>query len=431
MTESPPQPSSTSTLSYILKLASQAMNVSILLLVYLVLPKYIAATVHTVIAGDINDVISTLGLVADYDTVLIPPGDYVFDLNYDANIGGTPNGDLCAAMPGVNYTAPAPNLLIRGTGSSRSDVKLVGALFEYCNRNIVIENLSLYTVPTGPTNHVRSPVEEDGDNGTMLRNTYVQVPVITNRNPFKALYIMSQRIAVMYSTIETNPPVPSMGVNVGIDDDCSGLSVIKSTFAGFTKGIQLSLRCYEDYQGDVDEVKVNRNIKIYGSDLSQNTIPIDGDPTALATVTSLFSPNTPQGQNYSLKTIIDILRFHTYYDAPYVPIRIRVKKANKAGETTIYRVPSAYPEPPLGFISALEPQYYQFDSTAKFGKKSNVSFKKSDIQSKFPGFSGTLTFMYHDGTTWNTVNHVNSGVWYKMTFPEKSMEGLIAIFKNI
>merc|ERR1711957_222613 len=166
---------------------------------------------------------------------------------------------------------------------------------------------------------------------------------------------------------------------------------------------------------------------------SQNTIPIDGNdnPTALAAVTSLFSPNTPRGQNYLLKTIIDILRFDKHDDAPYVPIKIKVKKANKAGETTIYRVPSAYPEPPLDFISALEPQYYQFDSTAKFGKKSHVFFKKLDIQSKFPGFSGPFTFMYHDGTTWNTVNHVNSGVWYKMTFPEKSMEGLIAIFKNI
>jgi len=269
----------------------------------------------------------------------------------------------------------------------------------------------------------------------MLRNTYVQVPVITNGSPnngyFNALYIMSQRIAVMYSTIETNPPVPSMGFNVGIDDDCGGLSVIKSTIAGFTKGIELYANCYPDWQDksiDVDEV--NRNIKIYGSDLSQNTIPIDADsdPTALAAVTSLLSPNTPKGQNYLLKTIIDILRFDD--DAPYVPIKIKVKKANKAGETTIYRVPSAYPEPPPGFISALEPQYYQFDSTAKFGKTSNVFFKKLDIQSKFPGYSGTLTFMYHDGTTWNTVNHVNSGVWYKMTFPEKSMMGLIAIFRN-
>jgi len=393
--------------------------------------------VHTVIAGDINDVILKLGLVADYDTVLLPPGDYVFDLNYDPNIGGTPNGDLCAAMPSVYYPAPTPNLLIRGTGSSRSDVKLVGALFRYCDRNIVIENLSLYTVPTGPTNHVSSPVEEDGDNGTMLRNTYVQVPVIANPqnyinggNPYKAFYMMSERIAIMYSTIETNPPVPSMGVNVGIEDGCGGLSVIKSTFAGFTKGIELYLSC--DIQANPNVDDLNRNIKIYGSNLSQNTIPIGGNPysnnpTALATVNSLLSPNTPQGQNYFVNTFIDILRFHTYDDAPYVPIKIKVQKANTAGETTIYRVPSAYPEPPPGSTSALEPQYYQFDSTAKFSKKSNVFFKKSDIQSKFPG-SGTLTFMYHDGTTWNTVNHATYAVWYKIKFPKKSMKGLIAIF---
>jgi len=285
----------------------------------------------------------------------------------------------------------------------------------------------LYTVPTGPTDYVTSPVAEDGDNGTMLRNTYIQVPVIANPqyyinygSPFVALIIYSERVAVMYSTIETNPPVPNMGANVGLKDSGGGLTVIKSTFAGFTKGLDLSL----EYYADIEEL--NRNYKIYGNDLSQNTISFDGDPTVL----SLTSPNTPQGQNYFVNTFIDILRYNSGNDAPYVPIKIRVKKANKAGETTIYRVPSAYPEPPPGFISASEPQYYQFDSTAKFSKKSNVFFKKSDIQSKFPGSSPILTYMYHNGTTWSALRHVVNGGWYKITFPTKKMKGLIAIFKS-
>jgi len=303
-----------------------------------------------------------------------------------------------------------------------------------CERNIVIENLSMYTVAAGPSDFALTPVAVDSFTGTVLRNTYVQVPVIVKPQyiygtPFQALYISSSRIAVMYSTIETNPPVPSMGRNAGLkDNNGGGLSVIKSTIAGFKTGLELYLGCdlprpYCIVNPNVDEL--NRKYKIYGTDLSQNTVSIDGVPTL---TTSLLSPNTPKGQNYFVNTFIDILRYHSYNDAPYVPIKIRVKKANKAGETTIYRVPSAYPEPPPGFISASEPQYYQFDSTAKFGKKSNVFFKQSDIQSKFPGFSGSLTCMYHNGTTWITVSHVVYGGWYKIKFPKKSMKGLIAIF---
>jgi len=392
----------------------------------LFLAKNVTGTVHNVNAGDADDFITKLGLVADYDTILLPPGDYIFD--NDPNYEGYQSLDLCDLMPPAQYPN-RPNLYITGTGETRSDVKLVAAQFWTCARTLVIENLSMYTLESS---YGSAPVLEDTDTGMMFRNTYIQVPVYTTpagSSEWAAFYIILHRMAIMYSKIETNPPVPSLGTNIGLHTDGYGLAVIRSTFAGFQLGLSLDLECSNQGPGcqpDADEL--NRNYKLYGNNLSSNTIGSDGDSVFL----NLLTPNTPSGLNINVNTFIDVLRYQTNADAPYVPVKMRFKKVVKKGETTIYRLPSAYPEPPAGLSSATVPQYYRFDTTAKFGKKSIVRFSKTQIDSNFPGFSGTLTckfFDYSDGTTWKPVNYSVDGNFYKFNFPNFKVRGTVAFFE--
>jgi len=405
------------------------MNFKKITICILFLAKNVAGTVHTVNAGDADDFITKLGFVADYDTILLPPGDYIFD--DDPNYEGYQSLNLCDFMPPAQYPNK-PNLYITGTGETRSDVKLVAAQFWLCARTLVIENLSMYTLVSG--GYGNAPVLEDTDTGMMFRNTYVQVPVYATpagSTEWAAFYIILHRMAIMYSKIETNPPVPSLGTNIGLATDGYGLAVIGSTFAGFQLGLDLmDLNCSNQGPGcqpDADEL--NRNYKLYGNNLSSNTVGSNGDAVFL----DLFAPNTPSGVNVNVNTFIDVLRYQTNVNSPYVPVKMKFKKVVKKGETTIYRLPSAYPEPPTGLTSAAVPQYYRFDTTAKFGKKSIVRFKKTQIYSNFSGFSGTLTCMFFDysaGATWKLVNYSIEGSFYKFKFPNFKVQGTVAFFEG-
>jgi len=168
--------------------------------------------------GEPEDFIAKLEIAADYDTILLPPGDYFFERAVTNDLGDDSYeniGDLCNYLP---QSSDHPNLLIRGTGSDRSDTKLVSARFDGCGRFMVVENLSLYNIDPYTLGSV---AQDDNEGGVIFRDVHVRV-----HNNFKeqeytrvyAFFIMICRIGILYSKIEISPPVPGVGNNVGLRD---------------------------------------------------------------------------------------------------------------------------------------------------------------------------------------------------------------------
>jgi len=402
-------------------------------------------TIHNVNPGDVEDFITKLEIAADYDTILLPPGDYFFERAlgdfYFENIG-----DLCNYLP---QSSDHPNLLIRGTGSERSDTKLVSARFDGCGRFMVVENLTVYSIDPYSLGSV---AQDDNEGGVIFRNVHVRV-----HNVFKqgaeytrvyAFFIMVCRIGILYSKIEVSPPVPSIGDNVGLRDESYGVAVMESEFEGFnvailtpksvgrkrrvtTKSTKSSKaeRSRKLQSNGCDETCIiNKNYKFSKNEFTRNNQGILA-PTELL---EALSPNTPVSTSPStIRNFIDILRFRQYrtYDGPYIICEIKFKKITVAGETSIYQVPSAYPEPPDGVFSAQEPQYYQIDSTAKYKGKLTVKFDKATVDSKFIS-SPNIVVKLHDGNSWNSLNLVEQGQWYKFKVSKKQLKSVIAFLDD-
>jgi len=398
-------------------------------------------TIHNVNPGDVEDFITKLEIAADYDTILLPPGDYFFD-NYYENVG-----DLCNYLP---QSSDHPNLLIRGTGSERSDTKLVSARFDGCGRFMVVENLSLYSIDPY---RLGSVAQDDTEGGIIFRNVHVRVHNTLRQGAeytrVYAFFIMICRIGILYSKIEVSPPVPSIGDNVGLRDESTGVVVMESEFEGFnvailtpksdarkrrvaTKSTKVSKaeRSRKLISNDCDETCItNRNYKFSKNEFTRNNQGILANTGLL----EALSPNTPVSTSPStIRNFIDILRFRQYrdYDGPYIICKIKFKKVTVAGETSIYQVPSAYPEPPDGVLSAQEPQYYQIDSTAKYKGKLTVSFDKATIDSKFAS-SPNIVVKLHNGNSWKAVDLAEQGQWYKFKVSKKKLKSVIAFFDDV
>lgn len=355
-----------------------------------------------VIAGDAADLSNVLASASEGDVVLIPPGFY--DVN----------DDLCDSIDSNTH------MIIRGTGATPLETKLVGAVFHYCNSALVIENLSIY----GSTCNNDPVVEEDSDDGTLLRNCVVYSSPTSNY----AFDIMAHRIGFINTKV--NNMIPGSGSS-GITDEGDGLVMLNSEMVGFDIALDLDKFYYTDFPA-VD-------YKISKTNLSNNNVPChvctsyDQCNNSCALLTQL-APNTRAGQKYTVSSIIDILRFRRTYDStgPYIPVEIFFTKVKTAGETTAYRLPSAYPEAPAGLnLPTGDVQYYQFDSTAVLAKNAILYFDKATIDAAFP-VGSSIKIRFHNGSTWSTIATtviLRGGIpYYSVTFPTLALTGLLAFF---
>ena len=130
-------------------------------------------------------------------------------------------------------------------------------------------------------------------------------------------------------------------------------------------------------------------------------------------------------------------------DCYYLPLRIVFPRVTKAGDTFVYRLPSAYPEPnPVWSVSAGigRPQYFQFDSSAILRKKNTgrvkLLFKKAVMDANFSDPS-KIVVAFYNGKKWRNnfipFQVVTQGQtqFYQVQFPKRRrLVGMIAFFEE-
>jgi len=321
----------------------------------------------------------------------VSPGD-ASDLK--SKFSAACNGDVVLIPPGVysidenlcsyqvsSCTNPSKDIILRGNSSDATKTKLVGVSLRYCEGYIVIDNLSL----NSGTCENGAFLEDDSDKGIILRNCIVNTPYKDAGTV--SIDIMSQRIGFINTVIQNPFLYPDSQKN-GLVEEGKGLVMINSKMTGFKTALDL---------------------KFHGSK--------------------------------NVTNFIDILRFDSFSNpplvipGPFVPVQIYFSAVKTAGETTVYRLPSAYPSPPLGLKTAAGAvQYYQFDSTAALSGAATVYFEKSAIDAEFIG-STTIKVYFHNGITWavlstSVVNLIGKN-FYRFTFPSTVLlSGLVGFFST-
>lgn len=290
----------------------------------------------------------------------------------------------------------------------------------------MIDNLAMYG--SNATDDSSSTIEADYDKGKIFRNSLLY----TNNNANPAIQMYSERIGFINTNITNLVSYPSSSA-YAYNDEANGLVMLNSKISGYD--VALNLDSYYWTQNPA------RDYKVYNTDLSSNAVACNicteydtctTNVTQCKTLQAL-SPNTRLGQKYNVSNFIDILRFKTSYsgDGPFIPVKVYFVKVSKAGESTIYRLPSAYPLPPNQWSSATgDIQYYQFDSTAVLSNAPILYFNKTLIDSQFPTGVSIKCFYYNTlGWTLLTSTVVDGGKSYAITFPvTTSLTGLLAFF---
>lgn len=362
------------------------------------------AAVLNVDQGDATDLSAVLASATEGDVILIPPGFYAV------------NDDLCESINSNTH------IIIRGTGATPLDTKLIGAVFHYCNSALVIENLSIY----GSTCNNDPIVEEDSDDGTLLRNCVVYSSPASSY----AFDIMSHRLGFINTNIFNM--IPGSGSS-GITDEGNGLVMLNSKLEGFDTALHLNNFYYSD--NPVVDYKISKT-NLSNNDIQCHICTSYSQCADSCAQLSQLAPNTPAGNKYTISSIIDILRFKPGYGStpgtPYIPVQIFFTKVKTAGETTAYRLPSAYPVEPAGLnLPTGKVQYYQFDSTAILGKNAILYFDKAAIDAEFP-VSSSIKIRFRNGSAWSTIATTvvtRGGIpYYSITFPTLSLTGIIAFF---
>ena len=371
------------------------------------------ADVLTVLPNRFKDLENKLGQANDGDTILIPPGTYI-----GKDKGEWTNPKNICDMVSTNSNNSKPNLIIRGTGNDPEKIKLVGIVIQYCDFFLILENLSTYFCDSA-----ESAIEDDMDKGIILRNVIVNTPYTSRYG----IHMMSMRIGIINSEIKAYPPLSGVG-NIGLKVENGGVTMINSKVEGYKYGVVLSgIDGY--YTTDV-------NWKVYSTKWNVNTKGCSTNTGSFVSCTQALSqitPNTPASNSpKDVNQFIDILRYNSWPPSsagPHIPVVVNFPNVKKKGETTIYRLPSAYPEPPSSvFISAVNPQYFQFDCTAKLGKKAILKFNKTAIDSEFNSNANIKVYTFKSGG-WVLVPSVVQGNAYTFTYPKKQLRGLVAFFE--
>jgi hypothetical protein len=375
------------------------------------------AAILSVSPGDASDLKSKFSAACNGDVVLIPPGVYSIDEN------------LCSYQVS-SCTNPSKDIILRGNSSDATKTKLVGVSLRYCEGYIVIDNLSL----NSGTCENGAFLEDDSDKGIILRNCIVNTPYKDAGTV--SIDIMSQRIGFINTVIQNPVPYPDSQKN-GLVEEGKGLVMINSKMTGFKTALDLKFHGSKNLTTDY---------KVFGTRFSSNGVnchictDFEVCSNSCNKLTSLL-PNTPAKQKFTVTNFIDILRFDSFSNpplvipGPFVPVQIYFSAVKTAGETTVYRLPSAYPSPPLGLKTAAGAvQYYQFDSTAALSGAATVYFEKSAIDAEFIG-STTIKVYFHNGITWavlstSVVNLIGKN-FYRFTFPSTVLlSGLVGFFST-
>lgn len=310
------------------------------------------------------------------------------------------------------------DLIIRGEGAKAINTKLVGLKIVDYDGYLVIENLAMYG--TNGTDEYSSTIEIDEDDGVIFRNSLIY----TNNNVDPGIQMYSERIGFINCNISNLVSYPASSSH-GYNDDAKGLVMLNTKISGYDIGLNLGSYHWTS--------SPSRDYKVYNTDLSSNNVPclVCTDYSTCVNNKTLLAlkPNTPAGQKYNVSNFIDILRFKTSYsgDGPYIPVKVYFVKVSKVGETTIYRLPSAYPLPPNLWSSATgDVQYYQFDSTALLSSSPILYFNKTSIDAQFPAGVSIKCF-YYNNLGWTMLTTIIVRGVYAVTFPSKtSLTGLLA-----
>jgi hypothetical protein len=374
-----------------------------------------SAAVLTVSSNSFDDLETKLGQANDKDTIIIPAGKYI-GKDVNGNWPSTFNGNNAGHKNICNMVSNNVNsLIIKGIGSKPIKVKLIGIMMQYCDFFLVVENLSMFFCD----DH-RAIIEHDNDKGLVMRDVVINTPYASQ----DGINIMSHRVAIIDSEIKTYPALPGVGMS-GLTVE-GAVTILNSDIKGYKYGIMVN---------NLTPNSDPKEWKIYNNKLNKNTVDcVYASNTAQTCDFALSSinPNTPaSGTPYFVSQFIDILRYDNWPPVtagPYIPVVVTFKKVLQAGETTVYRVPSSYPEPPSGTVSAVNPQYFHFDSTAKLAKKAVLKFDETTIANEFNIASPNIQVFKFQNGGWVQLPHTIQGGDYIFTFPTKKLSGLIAFF---
>ena len=148
--------------------------------------------------------------------------------------------------------------------------------------------------------------------------------------------------------------------------------------------------------------------------------------------------------------MVDLLGEYTYYFPPYeytypsLPLTISSRRVQTGGYTLAYKLLSAHPALPMYEDKQYHPgnaapQYFQFDSSAKFSneKGNKIGFDKSVIDSNFNNPNNIKAFQSVNGKVWKNKPlkvkvKVTQGVTiYQVKIPKRTKLKILIAFGEI
>jgi len=318
------------------------------------------------------------------DVILLAPCVYNFDSDYD--IGDSqPDGDT--------FNEIEEGIIIRGTGDNPEDTVLK-AVMHMISINLLVENLKLTAKET--TKGWKNVVYDDYDLSTVFRDCIIESydGDLTSAYFATPIFPLAREISLINTRlINRNLHFSTSDAVAGIrveSSDENRLTLMNSAIEGFTTGLDAqswnSNPNYDDLY----------SIQAWNSDLTTNTYECctEFSSTTGTCVENcpfdLQVPNTAVGNNVWVYSIDNLMANKPYYTenlpSTVLPVKIKFGKVLTAGQTTVYRLPSAYPAlPSTSSPGTGMAQYYQFDSTARLKKqkRAKVRFTKTKIDENF------------------------------------------------
>jgi len=323
-------------------------------------------------------------------------------------------------------------VLIKGTGTGPAQTVL-NTVIESFPVNVIFENLTF-----SGKQHSSPVYYTDSDKSILFRKCVF----ITGVSPwFKtAVYSLSGRLTFIDSTI-INDSTTAADADIGIWVD-SGKShrmgLMRSKIINFPIGL---------YGGSWEKDEQRDSIQVHKTKLSTNQVEccVEYDyVNSVRTCVDASCPlqnqnlNTPAG-SVSIRENIDLVGEYDYTTDRYLPFKIYFPEVLTKGHTFTYKLFSAHPALPAHNNNQYhpgnaEPQYFQFDSSAKLStKKVKIMFEKSVIDSKFANSMNIKAFLSFNGEKWKKKPLklkvvVQNGVnFYQARYPKRNyLKGLIA-----
>lgn len=394
-------------------------------LLHLVMTNYqinpVSGTIYDIPCGDTALFETTVSSAQPGDVILLAGGSCLYEMG----------SDYILTNYGSNF-GDEDGIIIKGKGTQPEDTILHLYLENDFDVNVIFDTVTL------KSNNYRDNgvlLEEDSDNMFLFHNCILQSgPNLgSGGNPdryYEAVYAMSIYLTLIKCEIINGGENRNTN-GVGFEDH---LFMLDSAISGFGLGLQSS-------RSTISE----DDVRIFNTDLSQNDIDCRKGNDEECSIGS-FLPNTKKGKNKNIwRNMNKLQSCKPYHDCYYLPLRIFFPRVNKAGETFVYRLPSAYPEPKPAWSASTgtgRPQYFQFYSTALLRKKNTsqvkLRFEKAAIDANFADPS-KIVVAYYNGKKWRhaflplRVILMDNGFteYYEVKFPKKRrLIGMIAFFEE-